>query len=108
MPKNLMTIGVLCGLTMIVAGCSSQHYRVNDPGTGKAYFTTKVEDAGRGGAVKFTDDKSGSHVTLQSSEVQKITSDEYDAGLTKPVALPAVKKETTVKGNETMQKDQVK
>ena len=117
MPKNLMTIGVFCGLTMIMVGCSSQHYRVNDPGTGKAYYTTKVEDAGRGGAVKFTDDKSGNHVTLQSSEVKTITSDEYDAGLTQPVAHPAVKKETTevkkettevMKGNETIQKGEVK
>jgi hypothetical protein len=117
MRKNLMAVGMLCGLTMIVVGCSSPHYRVNDPATGKAYYTTKVEDAGKGGAVKFKDDKSGSRVTLQSSEVRNISSDEYDAGLTQPVALPAVKKETTevkkettevIKGNETTQKDQVK
>ena len=116
MRTGLMMTGLLCGLSMMVAGCAS-HYRVNDPASGKMYYTTKIDDAGRAGAVKFKDEKSGSTVTLQSSEIKQISGDEYDAALAQPVALPAVKKETTevkkettevMKGNETMQKDQVK
>jgi len=68
------------GLLMTVAGCSS-YYRVTDPASGKAYYTTKVNDAGRGGAVKIKDEKTGSMVTLQSSEIKEISSDEFEAAL---------------------------
>lgn len=71
---------ILCGLTVTVVGCSS-YYRVTDPASGKAYYTTKVGEAGKAGAVKIKDAKTGSTVTLQSSEVKEISSDEYKAGL---------------------------
>ncbi len=80
MQKYMFTGLMLCGMTMLVAGCTS-YYRVTDPGSGKAYYTTKVGDAGRGGAVKIKDDKTGSTVTLQSSDVKEISEDEYKAGL---------------------------
>ena len=71
---------------LTVAGCSS-HYRVTDPASGKTYYTTKVNDAGRAGAVKIKDDKTGSTVTLQSSEVRENLAEEYEAGLaTQPPA----------------------
>ena len=75
----------ICSLTMFLAGCTS-YYRVTDPASGKAYYTTKVGEAGRAGAVKIKDDKSGSTVTLQSSEVKEITEEEYMAGLAKQSA----------------------
>ena len=53
---------------------------VTDPTTGKAYYTTKVGDAGSG-AIKINDEKTGSVVTLQSSEVKEISKDEYEAGM---------------------------
>ena len=71
---------VVCGLIMLFTGCSS-HYRVTDPASGKTYYTTKIENAGRAGAVKIKDEKTGSTVTLQSSEVKEISADEYEAGL---------------------------
>ena len=64
---------------MLVAGCTN-YYRVTDPSTGKAYYTTKV-DAGKGGAVKIKDEKTGSMVTLQASEVKEISKSEYQAGM---------------------------
>lgn len=67
-------------LTMAVTGCSS-YYRVTDPASGKTYYTTKIDNAGRAGAVKIKDEKTGSVVTLQSSEVKEISSDEYEAAL---------------------------
>ena len=70
----------VCVLIMVVTGCSS-HYRVTDPTSGKTYYTTKIKDAGRAGAVKIKDEKTGSVVTLQSSEVKEISSEEYEAGL---------------------------
>jgi hypothetical protein len=72
----------LCGLSlaMAAAGCTS-YYRVTDPASGKNYYTTKVSEAGRAGAVKIKDEKTGSTVTLQSSEVKEISEDEYKAGL---------------------------
>jgi len=74
-------------LAFLTAGCSS-YYRVTDPGSGKTYYTNEVEDAGRAGAVKFKDAKSGSKVTLQSSDVKEISEEEFDAGL-KPATPPA-------------------
>ena len=79
----------LGGLTILVAGCSSDHYyRVTHPTSGNEYYTTKVDDAGKGGAVKIKDEKTGSMVTLQSSDVKEISESEYRAGLTAP-AKPA-------------------
>ena len=81
MRKHVTTALMLGGLTMLVAACSSNYYRVTDPSSGKTYYTTKVEDTGKGGAVKMKDVKSQSMVTLQSSEVKNISEDEYQAGL---------------------------
>ena len=80
MKRDLIVGVIVCGLIAGVAGCSS-HYRVTDPSSGKTYYTTKINDAGRAGAVKIKDDRTGSTVTLQSSEVKEISEDEYDAGL---------------------------
>jgi hypothetical protein len=80
MRKHLITVLLLGGLTMLVAGCTN-YYRVTDPTTGKAYYTTKVGDAGKGGTVKIKDEKTGSTVTLQYSEVKEISKDEYKAGM---------------------------
>ena len=88
--KHLITAALMLGgLTILVAGCSSDHYyRVTHPTSGNEYYTTKVDDAGKGGAVKIKDEKTGSMVTLQSSDVKEISENEYRAGLTAP-AKPA-------------------
>jgi len=87
--KHLTAALMLGGLAMLVAGCSSDHYyRVTNPTTGNEYYTMKIEDAGKGGAVKIKDDKTGSIVTLQSHDVKEISENEYRAGLTAP-AKPA-------------------
>jgi hypothetical protein len=87
---QLSTAVLLGGLTMLIAGCSDNHYRVTDPTSGNAYYTTKVSDTGKGGAVKIKDAKTGSTVTLQSSEVKEISEQEYEAGvMAKAPAKPA-------------------
>jgi hypothetical protein len=79
--KGLM----ISGLAILVASCSS-YYRVTDPASGKTYYTTKIDNAGRAGAVKIKDGKTGSMVTLQSSEVKEISEEEYEAGLKMPAS----------------------
>lgn len=80
MKTYLVTGLILCGVALVLSGCSS-HYRVTDPASGKTYYTTKIDSAGRAGAVKLKDEKTGNTVTLQSSEVKEISEDEYEAAL---------------------------
>jgi len=80
MKRYLVTSLIICGMALTVTGCSS-YYRVTDPASGKTYYTTKIDNAGRAGAVKIKDERTGSTVTLQSSEVKEISSDEFEAGL---------------------------
>ena len=86
MKRYLVASLIICGMALTVTGCSS-YYRVTDPASGKTYYTTKIDNAGRAGAVKIKDGKTGSMVTLQSSEVKEISEEEYEAGLKMP--LPA-------------------
>jgi uncharacterized protein YceK len=93
MKVHLIASLMVCGLVVTAAGCTS-YYRVTDPSSGKAYYTTKVDDV-RGGAVKIKDGKTGSTVTLQSSEVKEISEDEYNTGMmaqasAKPVTVQPV------------------
>lgn len=64
-----------CVMVATLAGCTT-YYKVSDPGTGQTYYTTKVKEQ-KGGAVKFDDEKTGSHVTMQSSVVKEIPEEEY-------------------------------
>lgn len=102
MRTSHVTVWTICAFILIVAGCTS-HYRVTDPASGKEYYTTKVTDAGRGGAVKIKDARTGSTVTLQSSDVKEISGDEYDAGIaaqaakTQPVPVQPTQSEPVQK-----------
>lgn len=68
---TLMVFVVLGGLT----GCAS-YYQVKDPTADKVYYTRSIDEE-RGGAIKFEDEKTGSKITLQNSEVKKIERKEY-------------------------------
>jgi hypothetical protein len=74
---------------LLVGGCSSTYYKVTDPHSGTAYYTEKVDTLVGTGAVKVKDARTGSVVTLQSSEVKEISEKEYKAGLAAPVKPPA-------------------
>jgi len=85
--KNIdIAILTLCGLMVTAGGCAT-YYKVTDPASGQNYYTTKVEDKAATGAIKFEDEKSGSTVTLQSSQVKEISKEEYTSALKKP-AVP--------------------
>ncbi len=78
--KRSVAIIVLASCVVLV-GCAT--YRaVTDPTSGKVYYTTKVKKQ-RSGVVTFTDARTGAKVTLQSSEIQKISMKEYKQGVKK-------------------------
>jgi hypothetical protein len=82
-----LLIGVL---SLMVAGCS-EYYRVTDPGSGRVYYTTDIEE--RIGGVKFKDDRTKSTVILHSAEMSEISEEEYGAEVkgTSPIVIqPAV------------------
>lgn len=74
--KRLQQAGLIGLSTILFSACSS-YYMVRDPSTGNTYYTHEVGDAGRAGAVRFKDESSDSVVTLPTSEVTKISGDEY-------------------------------
>ncbi|MFC1762929.1 UbiA family prenyltransferase [Planctomycetota bacterium] len=67
----------LCTLICMVflfSGCA--YYQVIDPDSDKIYLTRDVREL-TGGAVRLKDAKTGSIITLQDSEVAKISKAEY-------------------------------
>ena len=74
MKKLLLTLVLLVALS----GCTS-YYEIKDPDSQNIYYTTNIKRLG-GGAIKIQDVKSGSEVTLQNSEISKISQEEYHAG----------------------------
>jgi len=81
-------IAVSLSAGLLVGGCSSTYYKVTDPQSGTAYYTEKVDTLVGTGAVKVKDARTGSVVTLQSSEVKEISEKDYKAGVAAPVTPP--------------------
>ena len=77
---------VLAGMLFMTAGCT-HYYKVSDPAGNKEYYTTEI-DRSRSGAIKIKDEKSGSIVTLQSSEVKEISEKEFEKAVKEPVSKP--------------------
>ena len=79
-------------LFLVATGCGSSYYIVNDPYTGKTYYTRDVTRFNSGN-VSFKDDKTGKAVSIQNSEVQEVTDSEYQEALSAsaPAAAPAPK-----------------
>jgi uncharacterized protein YdeI (BOF family) len=80
MKTTTMVLGILSVMAGLLAGCGGNYYRVNDPAGDRQYYTLDIKQT-RTGAITFKDEKSGSVVTLQSSEVKKISGDEFKAAL---------------------------
>ena len=80
MKTTIMALGILCGMAGLLAGCGGNYYRVNDPAGTKEYYTSDI-DKTKAGAITFKDEKSGSVVTLQSSEIKEISEDEFKAAV---------------------------
>jgi hypothetical protein len=79
MRHKIFTILLTIFLVVAILGCGG-YYMVKDPASGNVYYTTKIKDE-RGGAVKFEDKKTQTSVTLQNSEVKKISKKEFKSAL---------------------------
>jgi hypothetical protein len=67
---------LLGGLLLVVTGCGSTYYKVTDPNSNKVYYTTGYQDLGYGQGIRFNDMKTGSQVTLPTSDVKPIKKEE--------------------------------
>jgi hypothetical protein len=81
--------GIVAAGLLLAAGCAS-YYQITDPTTGKVYFSTSMDQSSSGATV-FTDAKTGAKITLQNSEVSKITQQQFEdgkSGMT-PATMPS-------------------
>ncbi len=74
-----MRLCVFLLVALLLAGCNS-YYRVTDPQTGRVYYADKKPKNKFGGAVTFEDMHRATKLTLQSSEVTKVSKGEANAG----------------------------
>lgn len=74
--KKLLGLVSIALLASALAGCGS-YYMIKDPNSSATYYTKKI-DKSKSGSISFTDAKTNSEVTLQSSQVSEIPSDEWD------------------------------
>ena len=79
-------------ISLAAIGCGSSYYIVNDPYTGKTYYTKDL-DRFNSGNISFKDEKTGKTVSIQNSEVQEVTASEYQEAFqaAAPAAIPAPK-----------------
>ncbi|HLO40551.1 MAG TPA: hypothetical protein VK176_05965 [Phycisphaerales bacterium] len=74
---SILRAATLAACLLLTPACTS-YYKVTDPASEKSYYTKKKVDSRDNGAITFKDEKSGANVTLQSSEVHKITKEEFE------------------------------
>lgn len=68
---------VLAALMFVVLSGCTTYYKVSDPNSSKVFYTTDI-DKSKSGSITFKDAKTESEVTLTSSEISEISSDEFD------------------------------
>jgi hypothetical protein len=76
--KRLM--GLALGFLLLFGCVGKGYWMVNDPHTKTVYYTKQL-DMLASGTVSFTDAQTGKMVHLQSSEVKKMTEDEFKAAV---------------------------
>jgi len=74
---------VAVGLVLLCAGGCTTYYKVTDPTTGRAYYTTELQHK-NSGAATLKDARTGNKVNLQNSEVQTISKEEFESGKNTP------------------------
>jgi hypothetical protein len=79
--KKCFVILIIC---FFAVGCT-KYYKITDPTTDKIYYTTKIKKKGSG-SIKIGDEATGKDVTLQASEIEKITEDQFNLGVAKKAA----------------------
>ena len=79
MKHKLLPILLAIFFLVAILGCGG-YYMVKDPNSGNIYYTDSI-DKEKGGAIKFKDAKTDTSVTIQNSEVKKISKKEYKSAL---------------------------
>ena len=87
MTKRTLAV-VALALVFCAGGCTT-YYKVTDPTTGRAYYTTELQHKNNGAAT-LKDARTGNKVNLQNSEVQTISKEQFESGKnTAPSEAPA-------------------
>jgi hypothetical protein len=66
-------------LCLFAVGCT-KYYKIIDPTTHKIYYTTKINKK-KSGAINIQDERTGNQVTLQSSEIEKVSKNQFNLGV---------------------------
>lgn len=74
--RKLMVWAMAAFMVVLLSGCTT-YYKVTDPSSSQIFYTTDIDKA-KSGAISFKDAKSKQEVTLQSSAIAEISSDEYE------------------------------
>ena len=74
--KKYFLILIVC---LFAIGCT-KYYKVTKPGTDNTYYTTKIKK-NKSGAIHIEDERTGKKITLQSSEIEKITENQFNLGV---------------------------
>lgn len=77
--RKIVGLSLSLFILVMAAGCS-RYYQVRDPASDSLFYTQNIDEK-RGGSIVFQDDKTGSLVTLQSSEVKEISEHEFQGAL---------------------------
>lgn len=72
-----ISFGCALGAALAVAGCANHYYKVTEPNNGHTYYTDHLSRH-TGGAVTLVDRSTGDKVTLQNSDVKRLTKEEYN------------------------------
>jgi hypothetical protein len=67
---------LLLSAAVLSGGCTS-YYQIRDPESGHVYYADEMKTL-EGGAVRFTDAQTGNEVTIQDSDIQEISEDEFN------------------------------
>jgi len=79
MKHKVLAIILAMFFLVAILGCGG-YYMIKDPTTGNIYYTTDIKEK-KGGALKFTDEKTKTNVTLQNSEIKEIPKKEFKSAL---------------------------
>jgi len=74
-PRLMLPLIAVAAMTSL-AGCAN-YYRVTDPSSGKVYYTRDINHRD-GGAISLKDAATGDQVTLQNSQVSKVSKEEFE------------------------------
>jgi hypothetical protein len=78
--KMKRLLGLALGFLLLFGCVGKGYWMVNDPHTKTVYYTKQL-DMLASGTVSFTDVQTGKMIHLQSSEVKKMTEDEFKAAV---------------------------